>query len=154
MQSWNHTSRFKSHLKLSDETWNEMCYLKLLKLETFEMRCAIWNFLKLLKWDVLFETFWNPLKLLKWDVLSETFETFWNLLKLLNLETFEMRCASWNFLKPFEMRCAMWKFWKLFKLFKPIMGLGGNLKCLVIKSLICIFSALIFVFSNNWSGYW
>ena len=25
-----------AYLKLSDETWNEMCYLKLLKLETFE----------------------------------------------------------------------------------------------------------------------
>ena len=66
-----------AYLKLSDETWNEMCYLKLLKLETFEtyhkelliwnfqmrleMRCAIWNFwyLKLCSLK-LFETFDMP----------------------------------------------------------------------------------------------
>ena len=61
MQSWNCTSHFKSHLLLIWNFqmrlemrcaiwnfWNEMCYLKLLKLETFETRCAIWNF-------------WNPL---------------------------------------------------------------------------------------------
>ena len=63
-----------AYLKLSDETWNEMCYLK------------FW-YLKLLKpimGSCLFETFrWD----LKWDVLFETFETWnfavWNYLKLL-----------------------------------------------------------------------
>ena len=55
---------FVAYLKLSDETWNKMCYLKFfetfetwnfwnemyyLKLETFETRCAIWNFQNFLK---------------------------------------------------------------------------------------------------------
>ena len=71
MQSWNCTSHFKSHLLLISNFQMRL-----------EMRCAIWNFLKLLKKDVLFETFemrcaiWN-LKLLKWDVLFETWN-FWN----------------------------------------------------------------------------
>ena len=66
MQSWNRTSHFKSHLLL---IWNFQMRL--------EMRCAIWNFLKLFKpimEGCLFETFrWD----LKWDVLFETSET-WN----------------------------------------------------------------------------
>ena len=86
MQSWNCTSCFKSHLlliwhflmrlemrcaiwnflKLSDETWNEMCYLKLLKLS------ETWNISTHHK-SYLFETFrWD----LKKDVIFKTFETF------------------------------------------------------------------------------
>ena len=78
---------FVAYLKLSDETWNEMCYLKLLKLlklETFETRCAIWNFLKLFE---TFETF--EMKCTIWN-----FWNFWNLLK--SSKTFVMRCAIWN----------------------------------------------------------
>ena len=101
MQSWKRTSRFKSHLflmwnfsnlswrvaylKLSDETWNEMCYLKLFNPS---QQLLIWNFqmglekrnLKLFKLFnhktgvALFETFrWD----LKQDMLFETFWT-WN----------------------------------------------------------------------------
>ena len=54
-----------AYLKLSDETWNEMCYLKLLKLETFQpitgvayLKCLdeTWNemcYLKRLKLETL-----------------------------------------------------------------------------------------------------
>ena len=86
MQSWNRASRFKSHLLL---IWNFQMRL--------EMRCAIWNFLKLEAWNFwnsswggggcLFETFrWDLL----WDVL---FETFWNL-KLFNPS---QGLLIWNF---------------------------------------------------------
>ena len=93
---------FVAYLKLSDETWNEMCYLKLLQIETFQNHhegCIFETFRWDLKWDVLFETLWNiwNLKLLKWDVLFETWN-FWNkicYLKLLKLfETF------YNFSNP------------------------------------------------------
>ena len=143
MQSWNRTSHFKSHLlliwnfqmrlemrcaiwnfwnlswkvaylKLSDVTWNEMCYLKLLKLFKPIMEgCLFETFRCDLKWDVLFETFeklswrvaylklsdvtWNEmcyLKLLKPIMEGCLFETFrcdlkWDVL----LETF----GTWNF---------------------------------------------------------
>ena len=124
MQNWNRTSRFKSclliiwnfqmrlemrcaiwnfsnlswrvaYLKLSDESWNEICYLKLLKLFNPIMEgCLFETFRWDLKWDVLFEiwNFWNFSTHhrsclfetfrwdLKWDVLFVTFETwnFWN----------------------------------------------------------------------------
>ena len=49
-----------AYLKLSDETWNEMCYLKLLKLFKPIMEgCLFETFRWDLKWDVLFETLWN-----------------------------------------------------------------------------------------------
>ena len=86
------------YLKLSDETWNEICYLKRfnpsqeLVIWSFqmrhEMRCAIWNFSTHHR-SWLFEAFrW----VLTQDMLFEIFETFWHL--------------------------------KLFKLFKPIMGIA------------------------------
>ena len=139
---WNLSNLFWSvaYWKLSDEAWNEMCYLKLVKpimegclfetfrwdlkwdvlLETFqtyhgglliwnfqmrlEMRCAIRNFLKLVKSIMeccLFETFrWD----LKWDVLLETFETFQTYHGGLLIGNFqmrlEMRYAIRNLLKP------------------------------------------------------
>ena len=58
-ETWNFSnmSWAVTYLKLSDETWNEMCYLKLFKLFNpsqelviwnfqirLEVRCAIWNF--------------------------------------------------------------------------------------------------------------
>ena len=101
-----------AYLKLSDETWNEMYYLKLLKL------------LKPIMGGCLFESFrWD----LKWDVLFETFETS---------QTYHGGWLIWNFQMRLEMRCAIWNFWnfsnlswkvaylKLLKLLKPIME-GG-----------------------------
>ena len=128
-----------AYLKLSDETWNEMCYLKLLKLFKPIMEgCLFETFRWDLKWDVLFETFetcqpitgvaylklsddiWNEicylkhlkcLKLetvktcngsclfqtfrwdLKWDVLFQTFET-WN---FSNLSNPSKGLLIWNF---------------------------------------------------------
>ena len=81
------------YLKLSDETWNEMCYLKFLETWNFtnmSWELLIWNFQMRLEKEVLFETFeiWNFSTHhrswlfetfgwdLKWDVLSEIFETF------------------------------------------------------------------------------
>ena len=54
-----------AYLKLSDETWNEMCYLKLLKLVTFQTHhgeLLIWNFqMRLEMRCAIYETFetWN-----------------------------------------------------------------------------------------------
>ena len=128
--SWLH-AELKSHisfqvsfvvdLKLSDETWNEMCYLKLfetwvayLKLsdETWK-RGGIWNFwnLKLFKPIMggrLFQTFrWY----LKWDVLFETLQTF---------QTHHKSCLFYTF-RWLETRYAIWNVWNL-KLFKHVMG--------------------------------
>ena len=129
MQSWNRTSRFKSHLllmwnfqmrlemrcaiwnfwnflrvaylKLSNETWNKICYLKL-----FET----WNFSTHHK-SCLFETFrWD----LKWDVLFETFET---------LQTYHGGLLFWNFQMRLETRYAIWNFLKL-ETFQPITGVA------------------------------
>ena len=75
-----------AYLKLSDETWNEMCYLKLVK--PIMEGC-------------LFETFrWD----LKWDVLFETFET---------CQTYHGGLLIWNFQMRLEMRCAIRNFWNL-----------------------------------------
>ena len=112
--------------KLSDETWNEMWYLKLLKL------------FKPIMEGCLFETFRCDLK---WDVLFETFETYHGRLLIWNFQMWlEMRCAIGNFwnLKLFnpsqglliwkfemrlEMRYAIWNFWNLkLKMFQPIKG--------------------------------
>ena len=85
-ETWNFSNMSWGvlYLKLSDETWNEMCYLKLFYLfkpiteclfETFrwlEMRCAIWNCLK--------------------------------------LETFQPILLIWNFQMRLEVRCAIWNF--------------------------------------------
>ena len=70
-----------------NDIWNEMCYLKLLKL------------LKPIMEGCLFETFrWH----LKWDVLFETFETS---------QTYHGGLLIWNFQMRLEMRCAIWNFW-------------------------------------------
>ena len=98
-ETWNFSnpSWGVAYLKLSDETWNEMCYIKLLKLETFQTHhreLLIWNFQMRLEKEVLFKTFEtcnfsNP----SWGVayLKLSDET-WNemcYLKLLKLETFQ-----------------------------------------------------------------
>ena len=104
-----------AYLKLSDETWNEMCYLKLSNLKLFKLfnwsqELLIWNFQMRLEWDMLFETFWNlklsdeilneidylkHLKCLKLETVSTChgsylFQTFrWDLKKNVIFETFE-----------------------------------------------------------------
>ena len=85
-----------AYLKLSDEAWNEMCYLKLLKLFKPIMEgCLFETFRWDLKWDVLFETFetWNF-----WNFSTHhrscLFETFrWDLNEICYLKLFE----TWNF---------------------------------------------------------
>ena len=114
-----------AYLNLSDETWNEMCYLKLLKLFKPIMEgCLFETFRWDLKWDVLFETFetWNFWNFsthhrsclfetfrwdLKWDMLFETFEMFetWNCLNMwweLLISNFQMRL---------EKRCEIRNIW-------------------------------------------
>ena len=86
MQSWNRTSHFKSHFLL---IWNFQI--------RFEMRCAIWNFLKL---DLLI---WN----FRWDLKMRCY------LKLLKLETFQTHHGGlllWNIQMRLEMRCAIGTF--------------------------------------------
>ena len=89
------------YLKLSDEIWNEMCYMKLLKLETSQTCHG----------SCLFETFrWD----LKQYILFDMFETW-------NFSNMSWELLIWNFQMRLEMRCAIWNFWNL-KLFKHIMG--------------------------------
>ena len=82
-----------AYLKLSDETWNKIFYLKCLKLETFQTchgRC-------------LFETF-------RWDLKKRCY------LKFLKFETFQIHHGElviWNFQIQLEMGCAIWNFWNL-----------------------------------------
>ena len=139
MQSWNCTSRFKSHLlfiwnfqmrletryaiwnfwnlklfkhvmgvaylKLSDETWNEMRYLKLLKLKTFQTchgSCLFETFRWDLKWDVLLETF-QPFQTHHESCLFETFR--WNLKQDILFEMFE----TWNF-SNMSWELLIWNF--------------------------------------------
>ena len=86
---------FVAYLKLSDETWNEMCYLKLLKL--FELDLLIWNCQMKLEKEVLFETFET------WNFSSPS----WGVAYL------KLSDETWK-------RGAIWNFWNL-KLFKPLM---------------------------------
>ena len=107
-----------------------MCYLKHLKLETFEtqhrsclfesfrweleIRCAIWNF-----WNL--ELFNPSQDLLIWNfqVRLEMRYAIWNFLKL---ETFQTHDGVAYLILSDETwkRGAIWNFWNL-KLFKPIM---------------------------------
>ena len=111
-ETWNLFNLFKSitkaaYLKLSDETWKNIYYLKFLKLETFtnmSLELLIWNFQMRLEKEVLFETFetWNfsihyrgwSFETLRWDlrldVLVETFETW-------NFSNFKTHLRSWLF---------------------------------------------------------
>ena len=133
-ETWNFSNMSwgVAYLKLSDETWNEICYLKLLKLETSQTchgELLIWNFQMRLEKEVLFEIFetWNfsnP----SWGVayLKLSDETWKErcYLKFFKLETFQTHHGElliWNFQMRLEMRCAIWNFWNL-KLFKPIIG--------------------------------
>ena len=141
------------YLKLSDETRNKIClfetfshgscldlkkrcYLKCLKLETFqtchggffiwnfqmrlEMRCAIWNF----------STFSNPSQGVWNKIYFQTFshggclfETFtWNemcYLKLFKVFNPSQELVIWNFQMTWNEMCYL----KLFKLFNPSQGL-------------------------------
>ena len=81
-----------AYWKLSDETWNEMCYLKLLKLVKAIMEGCL---LETFRWD------------LKWDMLLETFKT---------CQTYHRELLTWNFQMRLEMRCAIRNFWNLSKL--------------------------------------
>ena len=154
MQSWNRTSHFKSHLlliwnfqmklemrcaiwnfwnlswkvaylKLSDVTWNEMCYLKLFK--PIMEGCLFETFRWDLKWDVLFEIFeiyhgglltWN---FQMWLEMRCAIGNFWNL-KLFNPS---QGLLIWKFEMRLEMRYAIWNFWNLkLKTFQPITGVA------------------------------
>ena len=95
---WN----FWDLLKISDFTWNEMCYFKLLKLfETFRLH---------LKWDMLLETFstsWNF-----WDLLKLS-DYAWNemcYLKLLRLLETEDSFICFLFLHSIDISFLMFLF--------------------------------------------
>ena len=144
-------------LKLSDETWNEMCYMKLLKLETFqthhgelliwnfqmrlEMRCAIWNFWNL-SWGVAYlklsDETWNEMCYLKlWNLFNlfksitkaahlklsdETWNNICYLKFLKVLQTCHWSCLFETFRWDLKKKCYL----KLLKLetFQPITGVG------------------------------
>ena len=111
-----------AYLKLSDESWNKICYLKCLKLETFrtchgglliwnfqmrlEMRCAIWNFSNFSthhrSW--LFETF-------RWDLKMRG--AIWNFSTFSN-QSWEL--LIWNFQMSLETRYAIWNVWNFLTL--------------------------------------
>ena len=93
-----------AYLKLSDETWNKIFYLKCLKLVTSQTHVM---------GSCLFETFrWD----LKWEVLFQTFETchFSN--------TCHGELLIWNFQMRLEMRCAILKLLKLVTFQTHVMG--------------------------------
>ena len=59
---------FVAYLKLSDETWNEICYLKLLKLfKPYHRELLTWNFQMRLEMRCAIRNFWNLSKL-SWRV--------------------------------------------------------------------------------------
>ena len=123
-ETWNFSnpSWGVAYLKLSDETWNEMCYMKLLKLETFQTHhreLLIWNFQMRLEKEVLFKifetcNFSNP----SWGVayLKLSDET-WNemcylkLLKLVTFQTHHGELLIWNF----QMRLEKEVLFKIFE---------------------------------------
>ena len=115
---------FVAYLKLSDETWNEMCYLKLLQLETFQTHhkgCLFETFRWDLKKDVLFETFvtCQPrtgvgyLKFSdetwKQDVLFETFQTIQTHHRVCLYETFILDLKQDVLFETFE-KFETWNF--------------------------------------------
>ena len=145
MQSWNHTSRFKSHFLL---IWNFQRRL--------EMRCAIWNFLKL-------ETFQPIIGDAYLKLSGETWEKMWysQLLKLLKLETFEtfqihqrgclLESSRWDLKSdvPFET-FETWNFEVSFKDKKFQWTLNVEVINLLIHRVdILLLSALMFAFSNH-----
>ena len=93
-----------AYLKLSDETWNEICYLKLFNphrswlFETFR-----WD----MKWDMLFETF-QPITGVGYLKLSD--ET-WNEMCYLKLFNPSQELVIWSFQMRLKMTCAIWNFW-------------------------------------------
>ena len=185
MQSWNCTSRFKSHLlliwnfqmrlemrcaiwnfwnfliwnfwnywnfsnlwwrvaylKLSDETWNEMCYLKLLKLYDLKLLKLLKLFKPMME-GCLFETFrsdetWNEMCYLKLfqpitgvAYLKLSDETWKEICYLKHLKFEPWNCLNiswelfiWNFQMRLKKRYAMWNIWNVWnlKLFKHIIG--------------------------------
>ena len=92
------------YLKLSDKTWNEMCYLKLFKLFNPSQELVIWNF-QIRHESCLFETFrWD----LKQDILFDMFET-WNFSNMaweLLIWNFQT-CHGGFFIWNFQMRLEM-----------------------------------------------
>ena len=122
--NFSNTSWGVAYLKLSDETWNEMCYLKLLKLVTFQTHhgeLLIWNFQMRLEKEVLFEIFETcNFSNLSWGVayLKLSDET-WNemcylkllkCLKLFKLLNPSQKLVIWNIQIRLDMRCAIWNF--------------------------------------------
>ena len=119
-----------SYLKLSDKTWNEMCYLKVFNLfkpimraaylklsgETWK-RGAIWNFWNLKLFIPIMRGGVAYLKLS---------DEIWNemcYLKLLTFSNPSWELLIWNFQMRLETRYAIWNFWNL-KLFKHVMGVA------------------------------
>ena len=85
-----------AYLKLSDETWNEMCYLKLLKLETFQTHHG-----ELLIWNLkLSDETWNEMCYLK----------FWNFITFSNPS---QELLIWNFQMRLETIYSIWYVWNL-----------------------------------------
>ena len=128
---WNFFNPFKpimgdAYLKLSDESWNKICYLKCLKLETFwtchgglliwnfqmrlEMRCAIWKLFNPSQELVI----WNFQMRLEVRCAIWNFSTFSN-------PSWEL--LIWNFQMRLETRYSIWNIWNL-KLFKHVMGVA------------------------------
>ena len=87
-----------AYLKLSDEIWNEMCYLKLLTFSNPSWELLIWNFQMRLETRYAIWNFWN-LKLFK---------------HVMGVAYFKLSDETWK-------RGAIWNVWNL-KLFKHVMG--------------------------------
>ena len=100
-ETWNFSNMSWGvlYLKLSDETWNEMCYLKLFYLFKPITRVAYFKLSDDLKQDMLFEMFetWN-FSNMSWGLLIWNFQI-----------RLEVRCAIWNF-SNFSTHHRSWLF--------------------------------------------
>ena len=132
MHSWNRTSHFKSHLLL---IWNFQMRL--------EMRCAIWNFLKLLK-------LFNPSQgLLIWNFqmrleMRYVIWDFWDL-KLCSWNFSNLKlCGSLNYLKLLKCPLRTKKFQITLNI--EVINLFVHRVDIYWQSLTWILSALMFFF--------
>ena len=121
-ETWNFSNMSWGvlYLKLSDETWNEMCYLKLFYLFKPITRVAYFKLSDDLKQDMLFEMFetWN-FSNMSWGVaylkLSDKTWSEMCYLKLFKVFNPSQELVIWNFQMTWSEMCYL----KLFKLFNP-----------------------------------
>ena len=117
-ETWNFSNMSWGvlYLKLSDETWNEMCYLKLFylfkpitRVAYFKLSDETWNkicYLKCLKLET-FQTCHGGLLIWNFQMRLEVRCAIWNFSKFSNPS---QELVIWNFQIRLEVRCVIWNF--------------------------------------------